>query len=205
MAPGLPGPTREFAKLCRPDQRACPTTSTPDRLLVQRENHVDRGVDFDRLVIEQRRPIAPLPHRIERGLYQQWMPGDDFELLHRAILADNRMQPHRTCDARLPSQRRIRGLDSIDDHSSLHLAALLDARLRRLRRWRSSAHAADDAANHAAHRTARHAARNAALYAGIHVRRVFLDNLNVLRNSLRLHKFASVHQVYLWLDVHNRR
>src|SRR5208282_6857480 len=126
MAPGLPRPTREFAKLCRPDQRTCPTTGTPDRLLVQRENHVDRGVDFDRLTIEERRPIAPLPHRIERRLYQQWMPGEDFELLHRAILADNRVQAHGPGDARLPSQRRIHGLDSVDDHGSLYLAALLD-------------------------------------------------------------------------------
>src|SRR5208282_4012449 len=161
MAPGLPGPTREFAKLCRPDQRTCPTTGTPDRLLVQRENHVDRGVDFDRLAIEQRRPIAPLPHRIERGLYQQWMPGEDFELLHRAILADNRVQAHGPGDARLPSQWRIHGLDSVDDHGSLYLAALLDARLRRLRRWRSSTHATNDAANHAAHRATGHASRNA--------------------------------------------
>src|SRR5271170_877944 len=125
MAPGLPGPTREFAKLCRPDQRACPTTGTPDRLLVKRENHVDRSVDFDRLVIQQGRPVLPLSHRIERGLYQQWMPGENFELLHRAVLADSRVQAHRTRDARLASQRRIGGLDSVDDHGSLHLAALL--------------------------------------------------------------------------------
>src|SRR5580692_8105847 len=143
MAPGLPGPTREFAKLCRPDLRACPTTGTPDRLLVQRENHIDRGVHFDRLAIEQRRPITPLAHRVERGLYQQRMPGDDFELLHRAILTNNGVQAHRAGDTRLPGERRIHGLNSVDEHSRRYVAALPDARLCRPWRWRRSAHAAD--------------------------------------------------------------
>ena len=57
-----------------------------NRLLlpVQREDDINRGVHFHRFTIESRRLILPLSYGVERGLYQQWMPRENFELLHRA-------------------------------------------------------------------------------------------------------------------------
>src|SRR5262249_60913435 len=106
------------------------------------------------------------------------MPGQYFELLHAAVLGDNRVEPNRARDAGLPGKRWIVRLHFVDQRSRGHRAALLDAGLVRPRRWRCSAHSTDDAADDAAHLAAGYAARSAtshARHAGIGLR-VFLDD-----------------------------
>src|SRR5262249_18049343 len=71
----------------------------------QRKHHVDRGDALHRLAVEQRGPIAPLPHGIKRRLHQQRMAGDHLQLHDRPILGNHRLQANRTLDARLLGQR----------------------------------------------------------------------------------------------------
>src|SRR5258707_1717606 len=92
-------------------------------LLVKRKNHVNGGVHFDGIAIEKSRLIAPLPDGIQRGLLQQGMAVQDFELWNRAVLADDRVQTHGARDARLTSERRIYRLNTVDNASCLNVAA----------------------------------------------------------------------------------
>src|SRR6266705_68710 len=153
-------------------------------LLVQRKDHVDRRVDFDRLEIEKSRLIAPLTNGVERRLLQERVAGNHFQLLNRAILADDGVQADRAGNASLAGQRRINGLNAIDDARGLHVAADADGagwfRLRRRRRADST----DYAAKHAAHRTTGDAARHPTDGAyRTHIRfGIFLNDLDVFRN-----------------------
>src|SRR5579864_4524113 len=134
---------------------------SPPVLLVERENHVDRRVYFDRVAVQQRRLVLPLPHCVERRLHQQRMPRHDFEFPYRAVLADDRVKPHSAGDASLTRERRIDRLDTIDQRSRSDVAALTNTpRRNRLRWWWCSANAANHATNYAAHLAARHTARN---------------------------------------------
>src|SRR6266850_6327107 len=134
--------TRTDAPVPRPARRSV--------LLVKRENHVNGGVHFNRLAIEKSRLIAPLAHGIQRVLLQQRMARLDFELLNRAVLGNDGVQAHRAGNARLARERRINGLDTVQDARGLDVAANLQ-RAGQLRFWRGrrSTHAANDAAEHA--------------------------------------------------------
>src|SRR6266850_6438378 len=134
--------TRTGAPVPRPARRTV--------LLVKRENHINGGVHFNRLAIEKSRLIAPLAHGIQRVLLQQRVARLDFELLNRAILGNDGVQAHRTGNAGLARERRINGLDTVQDARGLDVAADLQ-RAGQLRFWRGrrSTHAANDAAEHA--------------------------------------------------------
>src|SRR5262245_25253244 len=126
--------------LCCATRPARPTTRGAPRLLlellVQRKDYVNRGIDFDRFSVESGRAVLPLTHCIKSCLYQKGMPRQHFELLHRTVFRNDRVQAHGAGDARLPRQWRILWLHTIHEHGGLHSAALADALLRRLRgRW----------------------------------------------------------------------
>src|SRR5713226_3784086 len=201
----LRGPTRVFPEIATRGGAPVPRPARQPVLLVERKNHVDGGVHFYRLAIEQGRLIAPLTHSIQRGLLQQRVAAHNFELLNRALLADDGVQTHRAGDAGLARQRRINRLNTVDDARSLDLAADAERTGQlRLRRGQRTAHASDDATEHTAHGAAGDAARDTTLHAGIHVGLgVFLNNLDVLGDDLRRHKFARIHQVGLRLDVYH--
>src|SRR5215475_8177419 len=84
-------------------------------LRVQRENHVNSGVDFDWLAIEQSRTITPLAYGVQRSLYQQRVARHYLELLHRAFLGNDGVQADGSGDACLACQRRINRLDTVDE------------------------------------------------------------------------------------------
>src|SRR5260370_11133463 len=117
------GPTRVFPEIATRGGAPVPRPARQPVLLVERKNHVNSGVHFDRLAIEQGRLIAPLTHGIQRGLLQQRMAAHNFELLNRAFLADDGVQTHRAGDAGLARQRRINRLNTVDDARGLALAA----------------------------------------------------------------------------------
>jgi hypothetical protein len=102
------------------------------------------------------------------------MAADQLQILYRAVLANDGVEPHDTLNARLLCQRRIDRLRLPDQVRLLHLAAHADALHhlllllnRRRWRWRSrSRHRSDNAANHAARSAARHATRHATHYTG---------------------------------------
>src|SRR5258706_4340862 len=119
----LRGSTRVFAEIATRSGAPVPRPARQPVLLVKRKNHVNGGVDFDRIAIEKSRLIAPLPDSIQRGLLQQAMAAQNFELLNRAVLADDRVQTHGARDARLASQRRINRLNAVDDTRCLNVAA----------------------------------------------------------------------------------
>src|SRR6267378_3836015 len=177
----LRGSTRVFAKIATRSGAPVPRRARQPALLVERKNHVNGGVDFDRIAIE------------------------NFELLNRAVLADDRVQTHGARDARLSSERRIYRLNTVDDAGCLDVAAYAKrASQLRFRRGRRSAHATDDATEYTAHGASGNAPRNATAHASGHIRLgVFLNNLDFLRNDFRRHQLAGIHQVNLRLDVHD--
>src|SRR5713226_7432208 len=176
---------RVFADLATRTGAPVPRPARRTVLLVKRENHINGGVHFNRLAIEKSRLIAPLAHGIQRVLLQQRVARLDFELLNRAILGNDGVQAHRTGYAGLARERRINGLDTVQDARSLDIAADLQ-RAGQLRFWggRCSTHPANDAAEHAAHGTTGDSAGDATLHADrAHVRLgLFLNNLDILGN-----------------------
>src|SRR6267154_1790425 len=201
----LRGSTRVFAKIATRSGAPVPRPARQPALLVERKNHVNGGVDFDRIAIEKSRLIAPLPDSIQRGLLQQGMAVQNFELLNRAVLADDRVQTHGARDARLASERRIYRLNTVDDTRCLDVAAYAKRASQVRPGWgRRSAHATDDATEHAAYGASGNAAWNATAHASGHIRLgVFLNNLDFLGDDLRRHQLAGIHQVNLRLDVHD--
>src|SRR5258708_34979621 len=136
----LGGPARVLSEIATGSGAPVQRPARQPVLLVERKNHVNGGVHFDRLAIEQGRLIAPLPDGIQRGLLQQWMAADNFELLNRAVLADDGVQTHRAGDAGLARQRRINRLNTVDAARGLDLASAAErASQRRHRRGRSTA------------------------------------------------------------------
>src|SRR5216684_1012067 len=103
-------------------------------LLVKRENHVDGGVDFDRLAVEKSRLIAPLTDGSQSVLLQQRVARDYLQLLNRAVLGNDGVQAHRAGNAGLARERRINRLDTVQDARGLDVAADLQ-RAGQLRFW----------------------------------------------------------------------
>src|SRR6266849_6209111 len=136
------GSARVFAEFTARTGARAPRLARQTVLLVKRKNHVDGRVDFNRLAIEKRRLIAPLTNSIKRRLLQERVPGHHFQFINRAILTDDGVQADCARNARLAGQRRINGLNAIDDASGLHVATDADRPLGS-RRWWRSAHATD--------------------------------------------------------------
>src|SRR5215469_6761538 len=85
-------PASVFAEFTARNGAPAPRPAHQPVLLVQRENHVDSRVHFHRFAVQKRRPITPLPNRIQRRLLQKRMAAQDFELLNRAVFADDGVQ-----------------------------------------------------------------------------------------------------------------
>src|SRR5260370_1338591 len=200
----LRGPTRVLSEIATRSGAPVPRPARQPVLLVERKNHVNGGVHFDRLAIEQGRLIAPLPDGIQRGLLQQWMAADNFDLLNRAVLAVDGEPSTRAGDAGLARQRRINRLNTVDDARGLDLASDAERTSQlRLRRGRRTAHASDDSTEYTAHGATGNAAGHTAGHTSTHVRLgVFLDNLDVLGDNLRRHKLACIHQAALRLHLY---
>src|ERR1700719_2247962 len=180
------------------------TDLKPDKtlLLVERENYVNGGIHFDVLTVQSGWLILPLPHGIQCRLHQERVTGNHFKLLDSTVLGDDGVQPYRAGDTRLARQRRIHRLYLVPQLGSLHLTALADALLSRLRWWRCCAYAANDAADNATHL----ATSDAANYSSLHTRHVWsilLNNLDVLWYDLRRTQLPGIHQVDSRLDVND--
>src|SRR5713226_993697 len=173
------GATRVFAEIATRNDAPVPRPARPPVLLVERKNHVNGGVNFHRIAIEQSRLIAPLTHGIQRSLLQQRVAGHDLQLRNRAVLADDGVQTHGAGDAGLARQRRINRLNTVDNARCLDVAADAERTCLPGSRWgRRSAHATDDATEHTAHGATGNAARDSTLHAGVHVGLdVFFNNL----------------------------
>src|SRR5712691_1024217 len=116
----------------------------------------------------------------------------DFELLNRAVLADDGVQTDGAGDARLARQRRINRLNTVDDSGCLDVAANADRTgLSRPRGGRRSAHASVKPTETTPHGATGNAARSSAAHDSGHVwLGVFLYNFDFLRNDLRGHQRA---------------
>src|SRR5229473_2162923 len=82
----LRGSTRVFAEIATRSGAPVPRPARQPVLLVKRKNHVNGGVDFDRIAIEKSRLIPPLPDSIQRGLLQQGMAVQNVELNGHPLL-----------------------------------------------------------------------------------------------------------------------
>src|SRR6516225_5577695 len=67
----LEGPRECLLKFTSRAGTHAPRPARQTVLLVKRKDHVDRGVDFDRLAIEKSRLIAPLANGVQRRLLQE--------------------------------------------------------------------------------------------------------------------------------------
>src|SRR5208337_4114046 len=194
LAPEMREPTRLCIELRTQNGAQVPRRSRrPVALLSQRENHVNFGIHFHGVAVEQGRLIAPLPDSVERGLHEERMARNDLKLLHRAVLTDDGVELDRAADARLARQWRVKRLHLVDQPCRLHVAANGDALLS-LRRWwwrNVGTDTANHAANHAAHRATCDAARHTTGNTADCVRwfRFFLDDLNVLGDGFRSNEF----------------
>ena len=79
VTPAGPGPTRVFAKSVTRTAAPAPRPAQRTVLLVQRENHVDRGIDFDRFAVQQCWFVLPLLHGVHRRANEERMPGENLE------------------------------------------------------------------------------------------------------------------------------
>src|SRR5258708_10694893 len=119
----LRGSTRVFAEIATRSGAPVPRPARQPALLVERKNHINGSVDFDRIAIEKSRLIAPLPDGIQRGLLQQAMAAHHFELLNRTVLTNDPVHTHVAGHTRMPSERRVYPLNAVDDAGSLYVAA----------------------------------------------------------------------------------
>src|SRR5208337_494056 len=206
LAPEMREPTRLFIELRTQNGAQIPRRSRRSvALLSQRENHVDFGIHFHGLAVEQGWLIAPLPYSVQRGLHEQGMARNHDKLLHRAILANDGVELHRATDARLARQGRVKRLYFVDEPCCLHVAANHDTLRNYLRWWWSSFPTANHSAKHAAHRTTRDAARHAAgdtLHAGVRWQLLFLDDVYFFRDGFRGHELTGIHQADGRPDLH---
>src|ERR1019366_4797602 len=78
----------------------------------ERKDHVNRGLHFYRLVVEQVGSVAPGLHSIHGGLLQHGRSTDDVESFNLSPLGDGGLKHHRAGDAGSLGDRRIdwRGL-----------------------------------------------------------------------------------------------
>src|SRR5580704_13011722 len=90
-----------------------------NRLLAAVQAEIDNylGLNRYRLSIEQVRLVAPLFHGLDCGRGQHGMPADQLQILNRTFFADLRLEHDLPLDARLPRQRRIIGLHSLDQQA----------------------------------------------------------------------------------------
>src|SRR5690242_15517069 len=89
------------------------------------------------------------------------MAGKHFKLLDRAFLGNDGVQADRPCHARLPRERRIDRLYTVDQRSGRNRTALANTSLRRARWRRPAAGTTNYAAENASHAATSDAARNA--------------------------------------------
>src|SRR5208283_4898960 len=155
LAPEMREPTRLCIELRTQNGAQVPRRSRrPVALLSQRENHVNFGIHFHGVAIEQGGLIAPLPDSVQRGLHEERMARNDRKLLHRAVLTDDGVELNSAADARLARQWRVKRLHFVDQSRCLDVAANGDTLESSLGRWwrgNVGTDTANHAANHAAH------------------------------------------------------
>src|SRR6202050_4577009 len=97
-------------------------TPYPSRSLASRQGKVHRNfrIHFNRFAIQQIGLVLPLPHGVERTLYQHGMPADQLQVFDGPIFADLRSQNNCSLNARLPCQRRVARLYLLDKQTRYH-------------------------------------------------------------------------------------
>src|SRR5208337_5134881 len=79
----------------------------------QIEDYVDRGFDFDGLVVEQVRLVTPGSHGVQRGLLQHYRAAYNAQVLNGPGLGDGGLQydgpfnARRDGDCRIPGNRLV--------------------------------------------------------------------------------------------------
>jgi hypothetical protein len=101
--------------------------------LGEREIHSNRSDDGHRLVIQQRRLVAPLLHSIDCSLNQQRVARNDLEVIDCSFFADFSFQNDDTLDACLFRKRRVDRLNLRDQVRRNNISSNTDALGRR--RW----------------------------------------------------------------------
>ena len=173
------------------------------KLSTQSEDHIDRGLHLDGLVVEQVRPVAPAPHGIQGRLLQHGGTADDVEVLNRSLLGNGCLQSR-------PSRKRAPPWRSADRSACvfwINMPAATPAEMLTFLGGAALHLGAGSATEHAAHHAACAAAQ--AFHAGHtkRTRRRFLlrDHLDVVRNLGRCGQLVVHHLRLNMHDVHDLR
>src|SRR5579871_2581856 len=169
--------------------------------------HLNLRLDLDRFAVQQIRLVFPLFDGLNGCGRQHRMPADQLKVCNTSFLADLRLQDYHALNARLPRQRRIRGLHPANQQA-LRNALGYPYPLRSGDLRNSHRSGADNSSNHATHGTARNTTGNAAHHASRSHRRgwsfVLLNHLNFFRN-LGWCAQLTIHDVGLNLLYHVHR
>ena len=86
------------------------------RLVLKRINDGDVRLDLDGLAVENRWVVAPLSDGVLSGAKEERIAADRLQGLNRAVCRDDRAQFHLAFATSLSRERRIDGLDALDEH-----------------------------------------------------------------------------------------
>jgi hypothetical protein len=104
--------------------------------MLERINHRDVSLDLDGLAVENGWTIAPLAHCIGSGLQEERIAADHLQGLDGAVRGDDRVQYNLALAMNLLRERRIDGLDAVEQHRRLEVTDKDTwGRSRRWRRW----------------------------------------------------------------------
>ena len=86
------------------------------QLGIRREDNVDGGIDLGRRVVQQVRPVGPLPGGIQRGLLQRRGSAHNAERFHTALGANPDMKNDYAKDVVLELLGWIDRIDLVPEH-----------------------------------------------------------------------------------------
>lgn len=96
--------------------------------MLQAVNDCDECVDLDRLTVEDGRVVAPLAYGVEGGLQKEGVAADNLQGLNRAVSGDERAQFHTPFAVNLYRERRINGLDALDQQGLFNVGDMKSLR-----------------------------------------------------------------------------
>src|SRR5215469_7777039 len=101
------------------------------RRLAQGEDNLHCSIDLHGLPVERRRPVFPFLHGVHRGCHQQGRSRNEFELLDRAVLGNDRVQDDRARNVSGLGNRRVFRRHFLDERRGLDGTTYLDSAWRR--------------------------------------------------------------------------
>src|SRR5215470_12853581 len=84
-------------------------------------DHCDKRIHFYRLSVQQRRPVTPLPHSIQRRLHTEWIAAYHLEGLNCSIRRDDGVQLDSPVSVQLFENRRKHRLYALHQQRRINM------------------------------------------------------------------------------------